>query len=76
MAAEPAQISQRRGVVRGPSHSYLSPPNDGVFDLPLEGHQRVVQVEWARGLESPRRKTVDWTWVATIESRFKPVSDV
>lgn len=63
------QITTRTGTVRGPSGDY-SPPEDGFIELSLEAHQRVVQVEWRRGHEFRRRKTVDWTWKATIETRL------
>lgn len=63
------QISQRTGQVRGPSGEY-SPPGDGHIDLQLGEHQRVVQVEWRRGHEYRRRKTVDWTYTVTVETRL------
>lgn len=63
------QISQQRGDVRGPSGDF-SPPGEGFIELHLEPHERVIQVEWRRGHEYRRRKTVDWTYTATIESRL------
>lgn len=61
------QITARRGEVRGPVESYSAPD---LIELNLEPNQRVIQIEWSRGFESRRRKTVDWRWTAWIESRF------
>lgn len=62
------QLTQRTGTVRGSADSYTA-PNDGLIELHLESHQRVVHVTWKRDQEHRRRKTVDWTWTATIETR-------
>lgn len=63
------QIMERRGEVRGPSGNF-SPPDNGFIELDLEPGQRVIQVEWKRHHEYARRKTVDWTWIATVETRL------
>lgn len=67
MSKVSVQISVRSGTVRGPSGEY-SPPD--FIEFTLESHQRVVQIEWKRGHEYRRRRTVDWTWTATIETRL------
>lgn len=63
------QITEQRGQVRGPC-TELTAPNDGLIELHLEEHQRVVHVDWRRHFVHRNRSTVDWTWVATIESRL------
>lgn len=64
------QISQRRGHVRGPAGE-VDPPHDGFIELgDLDNSQRIVSVEWRRGTQWSRRKTVDWYWTVTIEHRF------
>lgn len=62
------QITQVSGTVRGPVDEYR-PPDDGLIQLHLASDRRVVQVEWRRGHEFRNRRTVDWTWTATIEWR-------
>lgn len=64
------QIAERRGTLRGPAEEY-SPPDDGFIELHLEEGQRVVQVHWKRAHEYRHRKTVDWYWTVTIESRLE-----
>ncbi len=61
------QLVSRSGTMRGPAHSYQHPD---LIQLHLARHERVVQVEWSRGHETPTRKTVDWTWTVWIESRL------
>jgi hypothetical protein len=64
------QIGNRTGQVRGPSEVYSAPPSDGSIELHLGPHERVIQVAWRRGIEMRSRKTVDWYWTATVETRL------
>lgn len=61
------QLTAREIEARTPSHHY-SPP--GFVELHLEGNQRVVQIDWRRGTDFRRRKTVDWTATIWIETRL------
>lgn len=63
------QIQQQEGIVRGPKDEY-TPPDGAFIELHLDLAQRVVQVEWHRHWEMRARKTVDWTWCVTIETRL------
>lgn len=64
------QITERRGKTRGPA-SEADPPDNGFIEIGEIGpHQRVVHVKWRRGIQWRRRKTVDWYWVVTIETRL------
>jgi hypothetical protein len=42
-----------------------------VVELDLERNQRVVSLS-LRSFEKPERKTVDWSWVAVVETRLPP----
>jgi hypothetical protein len=61
------QLVAREVTARTPSDHY-SPPD--FVELHLSENQRVVQIDWRRGLDSRRRKTVDWTATVWIEARL------
>jgi hypothetical protein len=60
------QLTCHTGTTRQPSNVYTAPT---FLEVHLEDNQRVVSIEWRRGLDSRYRKTVDWTWTVWIETR-------
>lgn len=64
-----AQLRRVTITTRGPSGNF-TPPDEGFAELRLEDHERVVHVEWKRGHEYRRRKTVDWECIVTVETRL------
>lgn len=61
------QLNTHKGSVRRPNYEY-SPPD--FLELHLNENQRVVQIEWRRGIDSLRRKTADWHYVVWVETRL------
>lgn len=67
---ELVQITERKGSV--PRVPRGQKP---MVELHLEQHEQIVGFELHDGeryFEHPERKTVDWTWTATIATRLGP----
>jgi hypothetical protein len=64
------QISERSGRV-----DRVPRGEKPMVEIQLEEHEQIVRFELHDGerfFDRPERKTVDWTWTATIATRLGP----
>lgn len=60
------QVTRKTGEIKR-----IPRGSDPTAEMHLEADQRIIEIKFSEVPADPRRKTVDWYWAATIESRFK-----